>query len=215
MVHRAVRGAGAGRLGRHRRPAAGGAARPDAAGRPRSGAAQDPPAAELRRCGRRAGPAEVGRGVGGAAGAGAAARSGEVAPGPGVRAPRRRGAGSVRPANAVRADQGAAGDRRADRLGPDHRAPDEPPGSGRGRQRQDRGGAARDAAGGGLRSAGCDARPDRGTRGAARALAARAAWRPCDGRRTRRRGRRHPRDAANRLAERGATQEGSAGGSFR
>ncbi len=118
---------------------------------------------------------------------------------------RRRAAGGVRRAAAVRADRRPARGRRGDRGRPRAAAPDEPAAPGRGRLRQDRGRAARDAAGRRLRRAGGAARADRGARPAALPLDHRPARRPGGRRHARRRRRRHHGRAADRLdAEGGA-----------
>ena len=109
---------------------------------------------------------------------------------------RRRAAGGVRRAAAVRAHRRPARDRRADRAGPRPALPDEPAAPGRGRLRQDPGGAARDAARRRLGRPGRAARADRGARPAAPPLDHRAARRPRRRRDARRRARR-PRSSCS------------------
>ena len=107
--------------------------------------------------------------------------------GPGPRPPRRRAAGRLRRAAAVRADRWSARDRRPGRRRAGPRPPDEPPPAGRGGLGQDARRPPRDAPGGRRRGAGRAARPDRGARPAAPPLDLRDARRPRPGRHARRR----------------------------
>ena len=143
--------------------------------------------------------AQVRRGVRDPGGARAAAPR---PPAPACRAAHRTGrrtAGPLRRAAAVRADRRTARGGGDPGRGPRPAAPDAPPAPGRGRLRQDDGGAAGDAPGGRHRRPGGAAGADRGARPAARPVDpadARAARR---GRPDRRRRRRHPGRAADRL----------------
>ena len=131
---------------------------------------------------------------------------------PAARRWRRRAAGGVRRAAAVRAHRGPARDRRADRARPRPAAPDEPAAPGRGRLRQDPGRAAGHAAGGRLGRPGRAAGAHRGARPAAPPLDHRDARRPRRRRDARRRGRGDDGRAAHRLDDQGAAHRAAARG---
>ena len=121
---------------------------------------------------------------------------------------RRRSAGGVRRAAAVRPHRRAAGGRRGDRGRPGAAPPDEPPAPGRGRLRQDRRRAPGHAARRRLGRPGRAARADRGARPAALPLHDGDARRPRRRRHARRCRRRHDGRAAHRVDAQGRAGRG-------
>ena len=177
--------------------------------RGRPGAALDPPARQLGTEGLGREAAQVRRGL---------RRADRARPSPSRdrgdrrQPPTRRSGRHPRPVRRtapVRPDrrpaQRGGGDRRRARPGP----PDAPAAAGGGRLGQDGRRAARDAPGGRLGRPGGTARPDRGARPAAPALDHGDARRPGPGRSPRGRRGRHPRGAADRLAQRGLPATGA------
>ncbi len=208
---RGARLAGRGRLGGPGRPAARGAARPSRSAAAARGVREGAQAAH--QAGRRGRPvaAEVGRGL---------RAPGRARPAPQCRRPAARGAQTpgrgrpaarVRRAAAVHAHRRPAPGQRRDLRGPRGRSSDAPAAPGRGRQRQDAGGAARHAGRGRHRGAVGAAGAHRGPGAAAPPLDHRHDGRSRRGRHARRCGARHQGHAAHRLDGRAGQAGGAAG----